>query len=77
MGVHAGPVDTDMASHLTYSKVKPTDVVRQTLSAIEAGGHEVLADEMTRQVKARLSDRIGTYLDFDPDRAAPGSLVNR
>jgi NAD(P)-dependent dehydrogenase (short-subunit alcohol dehydrogenase family) len=69
VGVHAGPVDTDMASELTLPKVKPVDVVRQVLSAIEAGRDEVLADEMTRQVKAGLSDERGVYLDFDPERA--------
>lgn len=55
MGVHAGPVDTDMASELTLPKVTPADVVRQTLNAIESGRHEVLTDNMTRQVKAGLS----------------------
>jgi NAD(P)-dependent dehydrogenase (short-subunit alcohol dehydrogenase family) len=69
VGVHAGPVDTDMASELTLPKVKPVDVVRQVLSAIEAGRDEVLADDMTRLVKAGLSDEDGIYLNFDPDRA--------
>ena len=69
VGVHAGPVDTDMASELTLPKVKPVDVVRQVLSAIEAGRDEVLADDMTRQVKAGLSDEDGIYLNFDPARA--------
>jgi NAD(P)-dependent dehydrogenase (short-subunit alcohol dehydrogenase family) len=68
LGVHAGPVDTDMASELTLPKVKPIDVVRQVLSAIEAGLDEVLTDDMTRQVKAGLSE--GIYLNFDPDHAA-------
>jgi NAD(P)-dependent dehydrogenase (short-subunit alcohol dehydrogenase family) len=69
VGVHAGPVDTDMASELTLPKVKPEEVVRQVLSAIEAGRDEVLVDDMTRQVKAGLSDEDGIYLNFDPDRA--------
>ena len=68
LGVHAGPVDTEMASNRTLPKVKPVDVVRQVLSAIEAGRDEVLADHMTRQVKAGLSDEVGIYLDFDPKR---------
>ena len=73
IGVHAGPVDTDMASELTLSKVKPTEVVRQVLSAVEAGRVEVLADDMTRQVKAGLSDRDGIYLNFDPERVVPAA----
>jgi NAD(P)-dependent dehydrogenase (short-subunit alcohol dehydrogenase family) len=71
VGVHAGPIDTDMASQLTLPKVKPVDVVRQVLSAIEAGQDEVLADDMTRQIKAGLSNEPGIYLDFDPDRDLP------
>jgi hypothetical protein len=70
LGLHAGPIDTDMARDLTLPKVEPVDVVRQVLSAIEAGSDEVIADDMTRQVKAGLSNEIGIYLNFDPDRAA-------
>jgi NAD(P)-dependent dehydrogenase (short-subunit alcohol dehydrogenase family) len=69
VGVHAGPVETDMASELTLPKVKPLDIVRQVLGAVEAGRDEVLADDMTRQVKAGLSDREGIYLNFDLERA--------
>ena len=69
LGLHAGPIDTDMASELTLPKVKPANVVRQVLSAIEAGRDEVLGDEMTRRVKAGLSDEMGIYLNFDPERA--------
>jgi NAD(P)-dependent dehydrogenase (short-subunit alcohol dehydrogenase family) len=67
VGVHAGPIDTDMASELALPKVKPVDVVRQVLSAIEAGRDEVLADDITRQIKAGLSDEEGIYLNFDPE----------
>jgi NAD(P)-dependent dehydrogenase (short-subunit alcohol dehydrogenase family) len=73
VGVHAGPIDTDMAKDLTLPKVTPVDVVRQTLSAIEDGRDEVLADDMTRQVKAGLSDEVGIYLNFDPERAVPAT----
>jgi hypothetical protein len=34
------------------------------------GRDEVIADDMTRQFKAGLSNEIGIYLNFDPDRAA-------
>jgi NAD(P)-dependent dehydrogenase (short-subunit alcohol dehydrogenase family) len=64
VGVHSGPVDTDMASPLTLPKVTPVDVVKQTLEALEAGRSEVLVDELTRQVKAGLSEQQGVYLDF-------------
>lgn len=70
LGVHVGPVDTDMASQLTFPKVKPIQVVRQALSALEAGRPEVLVDDLTRQVKADLSADSSIYLDFDPGRGA-------
>jgi hypothetical protein len=42
----------------------------ELLSALEAGHNEVLVDEMTRQVKAGLSDEQGIYLNFDPEGPA-------
>jgi hypothetical protein len=44
------------------------------LSAIEAGRDEVLADDMTREVKAGLSDQEGIYLNFDPERAVAARI---
>jgi len=70
VGVHVGPVDTDMTRELSFPKVKPVEVVRQALSALEAGRPEVLVDDLTRAVKAGLSDDLAAYLDFDPARAA-------
>lgn len=71
VGVHAGPIDTDMAKDLTLPKITAVEVVRQTLSAIEAGRDEVLADEITRHVKAGLSDKEGIYLNLLPELAVP------
>ena len=68
IGVHPGLMDTEMVSQQMLPKVKPVAVVRQVFSAIETGRDEVLADEMTRQVKAGLSNEPGIYLNFDPQR---------
>ena len=65
----AGPIDTDMTRDLTLPKIKPGDVIRQVLSAIEAGRDEVIADDLTRRVKAGLSNEVGIYLNYDRDRA--------
>jgi len=70
VGVHVGPVDTDLASRLTLPKVKPAQVVRQALAALQEGRSEVLVDDMTRRVKAGLSADTAVYLDFDPRPAA-------
>lgn len=59
VGVYVGLVDTDMASFADGSpKSGPTEVVRQVLDGIESGADEVLADEMTRQVRAQLNKPI-------------------
>lgn len=59
MGVYVGLVDTDMASFAGDSpKSSPVDVVRQVLDGLESGAEEVLADEMTRQVRAQLGTLI-------------------
>lgn len=65
VSVHVGLIDTDMTKGLTLPKVSAADVVRQTLAGVEVGHSEVLADDITRQVKARLSDEPGIYLTFD------------
>ena len=54
MGVFVGLVDTVMAKFTDYPKSDPADVVRQVLDGIESGAVEVLADEMTRDVRAQL-----------------------
>lgn len=65
ISVHVGLIDTDMAKNLTLPKVQAAEVVQQTLAAVEEGRSEVLADELSRQVKAHLSDDPGVYLTFD------------
>jgi NAD(P)-dependent dehydrogenase (short-subunit alcohol dehydrogenase family) len=60
VAVYVGLVDTDMASFAGDSpKSSPVDVVRQVLDGVESGADEVLADEMTRQVRAQLGRPIG------------------
>lgn len=59
MGVYVGLVDTDMAAFAGDSpKSSPVDVVRQVLDGIESGADEVLADDLTRQIRAQLSTLI-------------------
>ena len=54
VGVYIGLFDTDMARFTDYAKSAPADVIRQVLDGIESGAQEVLADEMTRKVRAQL-----------------------
>ncbi|WP_112274694.1 SDR family oxidoreductase [Lentzea terrae] len=55
IAVHAGFIDTDMASGVDAPKIAPEDVVSQVLQAIQNGDDEVLADDLTRSVKAALA----------------------
>jgi hypothetical protein len=53
-----GLVDTDMGAFADSPKSDPADVVRQVLDGIESGADEVLADEMTRVVRAQMEKPI-------------------
>jgi NAD(P)-dependent dehydrogenase (short-subunit alcohol dehydrogenase family) len=59
VGVYVGYVDTDMASFTDAPKSDPAAVVRQVLDGVEGGADEVLADELTRNVRAQLDKPIG------------------
>jgi len=54
-GLHVGYIDTDMAASVDAPKSRPGDVAALALDGIEAGAHEVLADDVSRNVKAGLS----------------------
>jgi NAD(P)-dependent dehydrogenase (short-subunit alcohol dehydrogenase family) len=54
-GLHVGYIDTDMAAGIDAPKSTPGDVAGLALDGIEAGAHEVLADDLSREVKAGLS----------------------
>ncbi len=58
VGVYFGLVDTDMASFADSPKSDPADIVRQVLDGIESGATEVLADDLTRQVRSELTKPI-------------------
>src|SRR5436309_1558047 len=56
VGVHVGFVDTDMAAGYNGQKVPPAAVAAAALDAVEAGQPEAVVDQLSRQVKAGLSD---------------------
>lgn len=62
LAVHVGVMDTDMSRGVDLPKVAPDDVVRQVFAALDAGGEEVLADELSLQVHAGLSAAPAVYL---------------
>lgn len=56
LGAHLGFTDTPMIADLDVEKSAPEDIVRRILDALEAGASEALADEITAQVRAGLSN---------------------
>ncbi|MCP2266587.1 SDR family oxidoreductase [Promicromonospora thailandica] len=55
VGAHLGYTDTPMTAALDVPKEDPRDMVAAILDGLEAGDHEVLADEASREVKEALS----------------------
>ena len=56
VGVHPGPVDTDMTAAIELEKIPPTTVATSALDALEADEPEAVVDDYSRAVKAGLSD---------------------
>lgn len=54
-GLHLGYADTPMTTGVDAPKLDPADVVRDAYDGIEAGQGEILADELSQQVKAGLA----------------------
>jgi len=70
VAVHIGYMDTDMAASVAGPKIAPDVVARATLDAVEAGQPEVLADDISRQVRAALSGPLGSlYPSVAPSAA--------
>jgi NAD(P)-dependent dehydrogenase (short-subunit alcohol dehydrogenase family) len=57
VAVHVAYMDTDMTAALDVPKSSPY-VARLVLDAVETGGSEVLADDVSRRVKAALSGAL-------------------
>ena len=58
VGAHLGYTDTPMTSGLDVVKSDPADIVAAIWDAVEAGRHEVLADQVSRDVRAALSGPV-------------------
>jgi NAD(P)-dependent dehydrogenase (short-subunit alcohol dehydrogenase family) len=58
LGVHLGYADTDLIAELDVPKISPQFVAERVIAAIEAGDDEVLVDEFTRAVKAKLAGPV-------------------
>ena len=62
LALHAGFIDTDLTQALDVPKTAPGVIADRAFDALEAGASEVMADEITRQVKNGLSAEAASYL---------------
>ena len=62
LALHMAYVDTDLTHGLDVPKTSPEDIVRRALDGLEAGLDEVLADEITLQVKRGMTAARPSYL---------------
>jgi NAD(P)-dependent dehydrogenase (short-subunit alcohol dehydrogenase family) len=62
LALHMGYVDTDLTRGFDVPKSSPEAIVRQALDGLESGLDEVLADELTVQVKHGLTAARPSYL---------------
>ena len=60
VGVHAGPVDTEMTAAIDLEKIPPATVATSALDALEADEPEAFAEDYSRGVKAGLSNDQAT-----------------
>lgn len=58
VGVHVGPVDTDLSAGFEADKIPPAAVATSALDALEAGQSEAVVDELSRGVKSALHDDL-------------------
>lgn len=62
LALHMGFVDTDLTRGMEAPKTSPEEIVARALDGLEAGLDEVLADEVTKLVKAGLVAPRPSYL---------------
>lgn len=63
LGLHVGFMDTDMTKEYSMRKVSPRHVAAITLTALEEGEEEVIADDSTQSIKQSLSRKDAHYLN--------------
>ncbi|RRH86727.1 SDR family oxidoreductase [Variovorax beijingensis] len=62
LALHMAYVDTDLTRGFDVPKTSPEDIVKRALDGLESGLDEVLADELTQQVKQGMTAPRPSYL---------------
>jgi NAD(P)-dependent dehydrogenase (short-subunit alcohol dehydrogenase family) len=68
--LHVGYMDTDMTRRLDVPKSDPAAIAKLAIDGMEAGNTEIIADETSRRVLARLSAGVTGLYPRSP--TAPG-----
>lgn len=64
LGLYVAYMDTDMAAGIDSPKSDPRDIAAATLDGLEAGAHEVVADDLSRHVRSALSGDLADLYPF-------------
>jgi len=56
--LHVGYMNTDMARHVTGPKTDPAVVARAAVDGVAAGAPEIVVDDTSRQIQAKLSGGV-------------------
>jgi NAD(P)-dependent dehydrogenase (short-subunit alcohol dehydrogenase family) len=67
VGLHVGFVDTDMVRQWDLPKVTPESVVEAALAGLSADEYEIVADEMSRNIKQGLGQDVRVLYPALPD----------
>ena len=62
LALHMAYVDTDLTHGFDVPKSSPEEIIKRALYGLEAGLDEVLADEVTQQVKQGMTAVRPSYL---------------
>jgi NAD(P)-dependent dehydrogenase (short-subunit alcohol dehydrogenase family) len=57
-GLHVGYIDTDLARNVNAPKLNPVEVALAALNGIEADEYEILADDLSRNVRGGLAGGV-------------------
>ncbi len=66
LALHMAYVDTDLTRGFDVQKSSPEEIVQRALDGLASGCNEVLADELTRQVKQGMAATTPSYLPQVP-----------
>lgn len=61
LGLHMGPVATEMGANFPLDKIEPAQVVTAALDGLQSGASEVVVDDVSRFVKSTLTSDPSRY----------------